>query len=63
MPNIFNYMDYREFLEDFYDEQKSANKAFSYQYFANKAGFKSKSFIKLVIDGKKKPDIRINSEN
>lgn len=53
MPNIFNYIDYREFLEDFYNEQKSLNKAFSFQYFANKAGFKSKSFIKLVIDGKK----------
>jgi uncharacterized protein (TIGR02147 family) len=53
MPNIFNYIDYREFLEDFYNEQKGQNKAFSYQYFANKAGFKSKSFIKLVIDGKK----------
>lgn len=53
MPNIFNYIDYRSFLEDFYKEQKSINKAFSYQYFANKAGFKSKSFIKLVIDGKK----------
>jgi uncharacterized protein (TIGR02147 family) len=53
MPNIFNYIDYREFLEDFYNEQKGINKAFSYQYFANKAGFKSKSFIKLVIDGKK----------
>lgn len=53
MPNIFNYIDYREFLEDFYNEQKVINKAFSYQYFANKAGFKSKSFIKLVIDGKK----------
>lgn len=53
MLNIFNYIDYREFLEDFYDEQKAENKAFSFQYFANKAGFKSKSFIKLVIDGKK----------
>jgi len=53
MLNIYNYIDYREFVEDFYNEQKSTNKAFSFQYFANKAGFKSKSFIKLVIDGKK----------
>lgn len=53
MANIFNFIDYREYLESFYDEQKGRNKAFSYQYFANKAGFKSKSFLKLVIDGKK----------
>lgn len=53
MPNIFTYFNYREFLEDFYNEQKLLIKAFSFQYFANKAGFKSKSFIKHVIDGKK----------
>jgi uncharacterized protein (TIGR02147 family) len=53
MRSIFTYINYREFLEDFYNEQKSLNKAFSYQYFANKAGFKAKSFIKHVIDGKK----------
>lgn len=53
MLSIFTYFNYREFLQDFYNEQKSLNKAFSYQYFANKAGFKSKSFIKHVIDGKK----------
>lgn len=53
MPNIFSYTDYRVYLKDYYDEQKAAIPAFSYRYFANKAGFKSKSFIKLVIDGKK----------
>ena len=53
MPNIFNYFDYRDYLRDFYSEAKERNKYFSYQLMADKAGFKSKSFIKLVIDGKK----------
>lgn len=53
MPNIYDYVDYRSFLKDFYKEQKSSIKAFSFKYIANKAGFKSKSFVKLVIDGKK----------
>jgi uncharacterized protein (TIGR02147 family) len=53
MPNIFNYMDYREFLKDFYTCHKAENPGFSYKIMADKAGFKSKSFIKLVIDGKK----------
>ena len=53
MPNIFKYMNFRDFLLAFYNEKKASNPAFSYQIFANKAGFKSKSFIKLVIDGKK----------
>jgi uncharacterized protein (TIGR02147 family) len=53
MLNIFSYLDYREYLEDFYKQKKAENRVFSYQLFANSAGFKSKSFIKLVIDGKK----------
>jgi uncharacterized protein (TIGR02147 family) len=53
MTNIFKYMDYREYLEDFYHEKKKASSAFSYQVFADKSGLKSKSFLKEVIDGKK----------
>ena len=53
MVNIFNYIDFREFLKDFYTAHKRENPVFSYQIMADKAGFKSKSFIKLVIDGKK----------
>jgi len=53
MPRIFNYLNYRDFLQDFYIEMKKGNPSFSFQVLANKAGFKSKSFIKLVIDGKK----------
>jgi uncharacterized protein (TIGR02147 family) len=54
MPNIFEYMDYREYLEDYYLDRKRENPGFSFQVFANIAGFRSKSFIKEVIDGKKR---------
>jgi uncharacterized protein (TIGR02147 family) len=53
MRNIFNYLDYREFIEDYYEDKKAGNPHFSFQVFASMAGFGSKSFIKLVIDGKK----------
>jgi len=53
MPNIFAYLDYREYLKTVYEERKASNPSFSYQVFADKAGFKSKSFLKLVIDGRK----------
>ncbi len=53
MPNIFSYLNYRDFLRDYYLEKKANNAQFSYQSFANKAEFKSKSFLKLVIDGQK----------
>ena len=51
MPNIFNYMNYRDYLRDFYREKKRENPLLSYQSFAHMAGFRSKSFIPHVIDG------------
>jgi uncharacterized protein (TIGR02147 family) len=50
---IYEYFDYRKFLIDYYNEKKVLRQAFSYQVLANKAGFKSKGYIKDVIDGKK----------
>jgi len=51
--SIYNFTSYREFLHDYYKEQKRRNPSFSYQIFANKAGFKAKTFIYKVIKGKK----------
>lgn len=53
MINIFNYIDYRKFLADYYLEQKGRNHAFSYQFFSNKLGFKNKGFIFNVISNRK----------
>lgn len=64
MINIYNYINYRQYLEDFYREQKADKSTFSFRYFALKAGFKAKSFIKLVIDGNKNlTDNSINKLN
>ena len=53
MPNIFSYIDYRKFLQDFYREKKNSTASFSYQNFSRQAGFQSKSFVFNVIQGKK----------
>jgi len=53
MPDVFEYIQYRDFLKDFYMEKKKANPSFSYQVMANQAGFASKSFLPHVIEGKK----------
>ena len=54
-PNkeIFLYSDYREFLRDYYQSQKNAVPKLTFRLFAQKAGFSSPSFQKLVMDGKK----------
>ncbi len=51
--NIFKYTNYRKFLADFYEYQKSQRKNFSYQEFASRCGFKTKTFLYNVIKGKK----------
>jgi uncharacterized protein (TIGR02147 family) len=54
MPVIFDYTDFRQFLRDYYTEQKKALRCFSYKYFANKAGLANKGFIYNIINGKKR---------
>ncbi|MDD5674472.1 MAG: TIGR02147 family protein [Chitinivibrionales bacterium] len=53
MKEIFSYIDYREFLKDYYKENKEKTHFFSYRYFSNKAGIKSPVFFKLVAEGKR----------
>jgi uncharacterized protein (TIGR02147 family) len=53
MKTIFEYFDYRAFLRDYYAENKSKNRYFSYRFFARKAGIKSPVFFKEVAEGQK----------
>jgi uncharacterized protein (TIGR02147 family) len=53
MTSIFEYLDYRKYLRDFYDDKKRKNPRFSYQTWANSAGFRSKSLFPELISGKK----------
>ncbi len=50
-PLIFNYLNYREFLRDFYQYKKSLNERYSYSVFSLKAGLKSPNTLALVISG------------
>ena len=50
---IFEYLDYREFLKDYYSAKKEANPAFSLRVFSDKIGFKAKDFISRVMNGDK----------
>jgi uncharacterized protein (TIGR02147 family) len=52
-PDIFEYLDFREYLADYYTAAKANNRAFSYRYFSRKAGYASPNFLKLVIQGKR----------
>lgn len=50
MDSVFKYKNYRTFLRDFYLQRKSQG-SFTFESFSRLAGFKSRSFLKSVIDG------------
>ena len=49
-PRIFDYEDFRNFLQDFYAHEKTRVRGFSYAVFARRAGLSSRSHLKLVMD-------------
>lgn len=51
MLPITDYLDYRIFLHDYYEEQKAIS-SFSWRSFSKLAGFSSSAYLKLVCDGK-----------
>ncbi len=52
MANVFDYMDYRAFLRDVYQENKARNSAYSCRFIAQKVGFKSASFFSQILNGR-----------
>lgn len=53
MKDIFEYLNYRQYLGDFFLFKKEKLSFYSYRLFSEQAGFKSPNFLKLVIEGKR----------
>ncbi len=53
MVNIFEYQNFRNYLHDYYLEQKKNKRNFSYRFFSGKAGINAPSFLYYVIKGKR----------
>jgi uncharacterized protein (TIGR02147 family) len=53
MPELFDYLDYRKYLHDYFQAKKQSLPSWSYQHFAEQLGFKAKDFAYRVIKGKK----------
>ncbi len=50
-PNVWEYLDYRKYLRDFYESKKADGTHFSYRLFSQKTGVQSPNYMKLIIDG------------
>ena len=53
LPNLYQYSDYRQFLKDTYETNKTRQASFSYRYLSLKGGVNSSAFFKYVIEGKR----------
>jgi len=52
-PDIFTYYDYRKYLQDLVAHERKRTPVFTNRYIVQKAGFKSPTALKHVIDGKR----------
>jgi len=52
LEHLYDYDDFRKFLQDYFEEQKKKRSAFSHRFFAAKAGFSSSSYCLNVIRGR-----------
>lgn len=52
-PDIFEYLDYREYLQAYYEWAKEARPGFSYRRFSRDAGYSAPNVLKLVIKGER----------
>ncbi len=48
MDTLFNYLDYRSFLRDFYESRKKSETFFSYRYMANKLKMDHSLLVKIL---------------
>lgn len=53
MVTVFSYLNYRDYLKDYYEFRKSKKSTFSHRFFAKMVGFSSSGFLKLVMEGKR----------
>jgi uncharacterized protein (TIGR02147 family) len=53
MHDISSYTDYRTLIADYYKSRKESDPSFSFQRFAERAGFRTKTYLHKVINGDK----------
>ena len=53
IPEVCDYLDYREYLRDYYEARKAIKSDYSYRVFTNRGDLKSPSHLKMIIDGKR----------
>lgn len=53
-PSVFEYLSATSYLKDYYDYRKGLNSGFSYETWSDELGLKSRSFLRMMVIGKKR---------
>jgi uncharacterized protein (TIGR02147 family) len=53
MKSIFEFLDYRLYLKDYYQDRKAADKGYTFRRMAKQMGFGSSNYLMLVMQGKR----------
>ena len=53
-PSVFEYLDVVLYLQAYYSYRKTLNKKFSYKIWSDELNFNSRSFLRLILAGKKR---------
>lgn len=53
MKSIYQYLDFREYLSDYYQVMKRKDSSFSYRSFSASLGIKASNFLQWIIEGKR----------
>ncbi len=56
-PNLYQYADYRQYLNDWMEWKRSTG-SYSMRWFARQAGFGAPNIMRLIIDGKRNLSVR-----
>lgn len=48
MKSIYNYLEYRDFLQDHFNEEKSLKSFYSYRYISRKTGIDASYYVKVL---------------
>jgi len=48
MVNVYDYLDYRKFLKEYYEEKKEEDPNFSHRFVASSVGFDASTFTKVI---------------
>ncbi len=54
LPSVFEYLDVLFYLQDYYRYRKANDRNFSYEIWSQELEFKSRSFLRMIVTGKKK---------